>query len=176
MGRCHGNQILAKISQKNHKNGHNFSFKPQICADFCFEIGFVQSWNSSVTLRTQGTKGDYHGNQFWDKIAITAHKCISTRDNENAITYNRRFLWSTNPKKTFLVARVYGTLPWQPNFGQNRPKNHKNGHNFSFKPHIHAEFCFEVGFVTSGNSSVTLPYTRDKWALPWRPILGQKLL
>jgi len=34
-------------------------------------------------------------------------------------------------------------------------KDHKNGHNFSFKPHIDAEFGFEIGFVPSGNSSVT---------------------
>ena len=32
------------------------------------------------------------------------------------------------------------------------------------------------GFVLSGNSSVTLPYTRDKGALPWQPFLGLKLL
>ena len=56
------------------------------------------------------------------------------------------------------------------------PKYHKNGHNFSCKRHIHAEFDFEIGFVTSGNSPVTLPYTRDKGALPWQPILGLKLL
>ena len=56
------------------------------------------------------------------------------------------------------------------------PKNHKKGHNFSCKRHIHAEFGFEIGFVLSGNSSMTLPYTRDKGALPWQPILGQKLL
>jgi len=62
-------------------------------------------------------------------------------------------------------------LPWQPNFGQNRQKNHKNGHNFSCMQHIHAEFGFEIGFVTSGNSSMTLTYTRDKGALPWQPIL-----
>jgi len=28
---------------------------------------------------------------FWSKIAINAYKCISTRGNENAITYNRGF-------------------------------------------------------------------------------------
>jgi len=28
------------------------------------------------------------------------------RDTENVITYNRGFWWSTNPKKTFLIARV----------------------------------------------------------------------
>ena len=52
----------------------------------------------------------------------------------------------------------------------------KNGHNFSCKPHIHAEFGFQIRFVPSGNSSVTLPYTRDKGELPRQPILGQKLL
>ena len=66
-------------------------------------------------------------------------------------------------------------LPWQPNFGQNRPKNHKNGHNFTCKRHIHTEFGLEIGFVPSGNSSLTLPYTRDKGALPWQPIFGTKI-
>jgi len=42
--------------------------------------------------------------------------------------------------------------------------------------HIDAEFGLEIGFVLSGNSSATLPYTRDKGALPWQPILGPKLL
>jgi len=38
---------------------------------------------------------------------------------------------------------------------------------------------FDIGFMlstNSSNSSVTLPYTRDKAALPWQPILGLKLL
>jgi len=38
---------------------------------------------------------------FGTKIAINAYKCISTRYNDNAITYNRAFSWSANPKKTF---------------------------------------------------------------------------
>jgi len=39
-------------------------------------------------------------------------------------------------------------------------------------PIIHAEFGFDKGFVLSSvNSSVTLPYTRDKGMLPWQPIL-----
>jgi len=42
--------------------------------------------------------------------------------------------------------------------------------------HIHAEFGFEIGFVLSGNSSVTLAYTIDKGALPRQPILGLKLV
>jgi len=48
---------------------------------------------------------------FGTKIAINAYKYISTTDNENVITYNRGtynrgFSWSTNPNKTFLIARV----------------------------------------------------------------------
>jgi len=62
------------------------------------------------------------------------------------------------------------------NFGQNRPKNHKNGDNFSCMQHIDAEFGFEIGFVLLRNSSVTLSYTRDKGRLPWQPVLGLKLL
>jgi len=52
----------------------------------------------------------------------------------------------------------------------------RNGHNFSCMQRVHAEFGFDIGFVLSGNSSVTLPYTSDKGALPWQPILGLKLL
>jgi len=42
--------------------------------------------------------------------------------------------------------------------------------------HIYAEFGFEIGFVLSRNSSVTLLYTIDKRVLPWQPILGLKFL
>ena len=42
-------------------------------AEFGFEIGLVLSGNSSVTLPTQGTKGRYHNNQFWDQ---NCYKCI----------------------------------------------------------------------------------------------------
>ena len=41
--------------------------------------------------------------------------------------------------------------------------------------HIHAQFGFAIGFVPSENSSVTLPYTRDKGVLPWQPILGTEI-
>ena len=84
---------------------------------------------------------------------------------------------STNPKKTFLIARVYGALPWQPNFGQNRPKKITKMAITSVVSDISlAEIDFEIAFVPSGNSPVTLPCTRDKGALPWQPILGLKLL
>ena len=79
-------------------------------------------------------------------------------------------------KQDISDCKVLGTLPWQPHFGQNKPKNHQNGHNFSCMQHINAVFGFGIGFVLLGNSSMTLPYTRDKEALPWQPILGLKLL
>jgi len=110
-GRCHGNQTTKfwpKLA-KNHKNGHNFSCKRHIHASMhglFLWLGLchweIHLWHS----RTQGTKWCYHGNQFWDKIAMNAYKCISTTDNENVITYNRGFSWSTNPKKRFRIARV----------------------------------------------------------------------
>jgi len=105
-GRCHGNQILNKIIHINHKNCHNFSCKRHIHAEFGFEIGFVPSDNLSVTHHTQGINDVTIATNFGTKIAINAYKCISTRDNENAITYNSGFLWSANPEKTFLIARV----------------------------------------------------------------------
>jgi len=62
------------------------------------------------------------------------------------------------------------------NYGQNRPNKSQNGHNFSCKRHIHAQFGFEIKFVPSGNSSVTPPYTWDKGTLPRQPIFGTKML
>jgi len=52
----------------------------------------------------------------------------------------------------------------------------KNGQNFRCKPHIHAKFGLQIAFGHSGNSPLTLPYTRYKGALPWQPILGQKVI
>ena len=46
----------------------------------------------------RGLMGVTMATNFGTRIAINAYKCISTRDNENAVTYNMRFLWSTNPK------------------------------------------------------------------------------
>jgi len=43
---------------------------------------------------------------FGTKVTINAYKCISTRDNQNVITYNSWFPWLTNPKKTFLIAKT----------------------------------------------------------------------
>jgi len=68
MGRYHGNQILAIIGQNITKMaiGPNLSCMQHIHAEFGFEIRFVVFGNSSVTPRTQGTKGHYHDNQFSD--------------------------------------------------------------------------------------------------------------
>jgi len=46
---------------------------------------------------------------FGTKIVINAYKCISVRDNENVITYNRGFLWSTNQRRHFWLQG--STLP-----------------------------------------------------------------
>jgi len=35
-------------------------------------------------------------------------------------------------------------------FWLNRQKYNKNGHDFSYTQHIHAEFGFEIGFMLSG--------------------------
>jgi len=85
---------------------------------------------------------------FGTKTAMNAHKCIYTRDNENAITYN----WVNGLRGVATATKFWPR-------GQ---KNHRNGHNFSCKRHIHAEFGFEIGYVPSGNSSVTLPYTGQR--------------
>jgi len=54
----------------------------------------------------KGQRGVTMATNFGTKIAINAYKCISTRDDETLTTYNRVFLWSTNPQKTSLIARV----------------------------------------------------------------------
>jgi len=82
---------------------------------------------------------------FGTKVVIKAYRCISTRDSENVITSNRGFSWSTNPKKTFLIAR----FPWQPSFGQNRQKYHKKAITSIVTYDIHAEFGFGIGFVAA---------------------------
>jgi len=41
--------------------------------------------------------------------------------------------------------------------------------------HIHAEFGNEIGFMPSGNSSVTLTYTRAKGAFTMATNFGTKI-
>ena len=149
-----------------------------IRAEFGFEIGLYYQEIHLSHSRTQGTKGRYHGmmaTNFGTKIAINAYKCTCMRDNEMRllITWGfrgrpiqRRNFWLQGFKGHYHGNQILATIG----------KNHKNRHNISCMRHIHAEFGFEIGFVPSGNSSVILPYTRDKGALPWQPILGLKLL
>ena len=79
----------------------------------------------------KGQRGVTMATNFGTKIAIYAYKCISTRGNENVITYHRGFSWSTNPKKTFLIARSKGRCHGNQVLAKISQKNHKNGHNFS---------------------------------------------
>jgi len=100
----------------------------------------------------------------------------NARDNENVITYNRVFIVDQSKEDISDckgLTNVTMATKFLAKIGQ---KITKNGHNFSCMQHIHAEFGFEIGFVLSGNSSVTLWFTRNKSALPWQPIFGVKLL
>jgi len=47
----------------------------------------------------KGQRGVTMATSFGTKAAKNASKCISARDNKNAITYYRGFSWPTNPKK-----------------------------------------------------------------------------
>jgi len=86
------------------------------------------------------------------------------------------FLWSANPKKTFLSARISEMLPWQPNLTKIRKKSDTKMAITSIVYDISMQFCFEIGSQLSANSSITLLYTRDKELLLWQPILRQKWL
>ena len=101
-----GVAMATKFWPKNHKNGHNFTCKRHIHTKFGFEIGFVHREFIFDTPVHKGQRGVTMTTNFGTKIAINAYKCISMKDSENVITYNGGFSWSTNPKKTFLIARV----------------------------------------------------------------------
>ena len=51
----------------------------------------------------KGQRGVTMATNFGTKIAINAYKCISMRESENVITYNRGFSWSANAKKTLIA-------------------------------------------------------------------------
>ena len=69
-----------KFWPKNHKNGHNFSCKRHIHAEFGFQIGLVPRKFICDTPVHKGQRGVTTATNFRTKIAINAHKCISTRD------------------------------------------------------------------------------------------------
>jgi len=134
----------------------------------------------------QGSKGRCHGNQILAKIgqkitkmAITSvgsHTSMQSLVMRLGLCHRGIYLWYSRTPGTrgVTMATNFGTSPWQPICGQNRQKYHKNCHIFSCMQHIRAEFGFESAFALSRNSSVRLPYTRDKGALLWQPILGLK--
>jgi len=73
----------------------------------------------------KGQRGVIIATTYGTKIAI---KSISIRETSRIwlfITGFSRGHWSANLKQPFLIARVYGTLPRQPNFGQSSQKCHK---------------------------------------------------
>ena len=76
-----------------------------IHAEFGFRVYAIGEFICD-TLVHKGQKGVTMATNFGTKIAINAHKCISRRNNENVITYNRGFSWSANPMKTFLLTRI----------------------------------------------------------------------
>jgi len=134
-----------------------------IHAEFGFGIGFVLRKNSSVTLPYTRDKGVLP----WQPILMTEIAI-------NAFIREIARMWLVIT--VFVISQCKEDISdckgltdiaiWQTIFGQNRQKHHKNGHNFSCMRHIHAEIGFEIEFVLSGSSSVTLPYIRDKGALP----------
>ena len=73
---------------------------------FCDRVCAIGEFIYDTPIR-KGQSGVTMATNFGTKIAISAYKCISTRYNENVITYNKGFWSSTNPKKTFVIARVY---------------------------------------------------------------------
>jgi len=80
-GHCHGNQSLAKLGKKSHKNGHNFSCVRHIHAhQFGFEIRFMyQNYALCINEFTCGTPIHKRQNsvtmatKFGTKIAINVN-------------------------------------------------------------------------------------------------------
>ena len=65
------------------------------------------------------------------------------RDNDNVITYNRVFVVNQSNEDISDCKSLRDVAMAT----QNKPKNHRNGHNFSCMRHIHAEFGFDIGFL-----------------------------
>ena len=79
-GRCHGNQILAKIGQKNHKNGHNISCKRHIHTEFGFwdRVYAVGEFIFDTPVH-KGQRGVTMATNFGTKICINAFLCEIAR-------------------------------------------------------------------------------------------------
>jgi len=140
IGRFLDNQILGKIGKTNiSQNGHNFSCMQYINRAFGFVIGFEQSASLSVTLLRNGQRGVTMAINCGTKIATNAFLSEISK---------MGFLWSANPSKTFLIARVWRTLPRRSNFSQNRQKSHKIvvGVNFNTTWHCYSPHSILVNW------------------------------
>jgi len=96
-------------------------------------------------------------------------------DNENVITYNRGFSDRLIQIRHFWLQGSKGSC----HRSQIMAKIGKISQKWP-KLQLYETYLCRVWFwdraVLSGNSSVTLPYTMDKGALPWQAILVLKLL
>jgi len=148
-----------KLGKKSHKNGHNFSCTRHINAEVGFEIGFQLSANSSMTPVHKGQRGLTMATNSGTKIAINAFLQEITR-----IWLLIIGVFMVGQSKEDWLQGSKGRCHDNQILAKIGKKSHKNGHNFSWIRHISAEFCSEIGVQLSVNSSVTLPYTRDKVA------------
>jgi len=143
-GRFHNNQVLAKIG-KNITKGHNFNCIWHTYAEFGFEIGFVLSVNSSVTLSYTMDKGTIIAiNTF---LRETAEMWLIITGSLRGRSMWRRRFWLQISKAC------------QPNFGQNRLKSRKLCTNLTYMwylPFVHFRLipCKLIG------SNSTLAYER----------------
>ena len=89
-GRCHGNQILAKIG----KNITKMATTSVVCNISMQSL--VLTWDRVCAITeficNKGQRGVTMATNFWTKIAINTYECISMRDNKNVITYNGVFV------------------------------------------------------------------------------------
>jgi len=88
---------------------------------------------------------------FGTKVAINAQKCISTRDSENVITCNGVFAVYKS-KEGISDFKGLWTLPWQPNFDQNRQKSHKMAITHAFLREITRMRLLITGVFVVGQS------------------------
>jgi len=116
-GRFHGNQVLAKIC-KNITKGHNFNCIWHIHAKLVFDIAFVLSVNSSVTLSYTRDKGTIIAINVF--LRETTEMWLLTTGNLRGRPMWRRHFWLQISKACQL------------HFGQNRLKSRKIGANFSY--------------------------------------------
>jgi len=93
-------KFLAKISQKITKMAVTSVATHQCRVCIWDRVCTVREFTCDTPIH-KGQRAVTMATNFGTKIAINAYK-----SSENVITYNRGFSWSTNPKKTCMIARV----------------------------------------------------------------------